>query len=75
MEKVPAEMRRKTYSWRESRKALEVYSRSREVLDSSSASLLGLEKAKAVPWADLGFAPISAKEVCQTGDWMGGTHS
>ena len=36
-----------------------MYSRRREVLERRSASLLGREKAKAVPWADFGFAPMS----------------
>ena len=50
-----------TYSWRESRKTLLVYSRSSDVLDSSSASRLGRENAKAVPIEDFGLAPMSAK--------------
>ena len=52
-----------TYSWRESRKTLEVYSRRREVLESRSASLFGREKANAVPCADFGLAPMSAKRI------------
>ena len=38
-----------------------MYSNSSDVLDSSSASRLGRENAKAVPIEDLGLAPMSAK--------------
>ena len=48
-----------TYSWREFRNTLDVYSRSKLVLERLRASLLGLENANAVPRADLLFAPMS----------------
>ena len=38
-----------TYSCRELRKTLDVYSRRREVLERLRATLFGLENAKAVP--------------------------
>ena len=50
-----------THSCSESRKTLLVYSSSSDVLDSSSASLLGRLKAKAVPMADWGLAPMSVE--------------
>jgi hypothetical protein len=50
-----------THSCKELRKTLEVYSRSREVLEKLRAWLLGLEKAKAVPRDDWLSAPMSGR--------------
>ena len=48
-----------TYSCKEARKTLLVYSSSRDVLDRIRDSVLGRLKAKAVPMEDWGFAPMS----------------
>ena len=52
-----------TYSWSEFRKTLDVYSNRRDVLERLSATLFGLEKAKAVPTDDWlsAPAPVSKK--------------
>ena len=46
-------------SWSEFKNTLEVYSSNRDVFERLKATLLGLEKAKAVPKADWLLAPIS----------------
>lgn len=48
-----------SYSWSELRNTLDVYSSSRDVFDKLRATLLGLEKAKAVPRGDWESAPMS----------------
>ena len=50
-----------TYSCNELRNTLDVYSRSKDVFDRLRATLLGLEKAKAVPSGDWESAPMAEK--------------
>ena len=67
--KICIEINNNSYSWSELRNTRDVYSNKSDVFDNNSASRFGLEKAYAVPTADLLRAPISTIGIQSNRKW------